>query len=1348
MFFGRKAVIVRGLDTLRTLRDQGVERMMVILGASGSGKSSFLRAGLWPRLERDDLNFLPLPVIRPERAVISGASGLVACLDVAFRVHNLPKSRAKIRTELKESGGLAQLLGELQELACSRLVSDTPLPTVVICVDQGEELLSAEGITEAEAFLTMLAETLRPARNGTLKVIDARRLTLAVIAIRSDSYERLQTEPNLQDIAPHLFNLAPIPQTEFKTIIEGPPARATAAGQKLVIQPALTERLLIDTEGPDALPLLAFTLERLFLEHSGDSEMNLDDYEELGGVRGSIEAAVEAAFLEHERIPTVPPGKAEREKLLRKAFVPWLAEVDPQTEERKRRVACWDELPTETHPLMERMIAARLLVKDRRKLVESKEEAVVVEVAHEALLRQWPSLAVWLNDDADALKALDAVRRASAEWVKNEKGEAWLVHTGERLTTEEDIKKRPDFHRLLGDNGTDYLQACRQHDDEARKEREAQTKRVARFQRRIAALLALIAIVLAGAGSWITMQSRAVGRQTSLVLATSAEKAKQNKMYDRALRYAIIGMQSTWLSPTVPEAEAELASAAHLSRLRAKLDGHKQSVLSAVFSADGQRVVTVSADKTALVWDATSGRQIVRLDGHDCSVLSASFSPDGQRVVTASQDNTARVWDVASGSLIARLDGNRDSFGSPSKFIGGTGPGAIISYSDGTQRKLDDSSKKHSLLLGYPSVSSAFFSPDGQRVVTAGGRAARVWDAINGIEISRLDGHDWEVLSAVFSPDGQRVVTASADKTTRVWDAASGKQITRLAGHEDWVRSAFFSPDGQRVVTASLDKTARVWDPVTGKEIARLSGHESGVRSAVFSPDGQRVVTASDDKTARVWDPATGKEIARLSGHEGVVRSAVFSPDGQRVVTASDDKTARVWDPTTGKEIARLSGHEGVVRSAVFSPDGQRVVTASYDKTARIWDAICDKTTARLCCHADMIKTAVFSPNGQWVVTASWDKTALIWDAATGKEVAQLEGHGDWVWSAFFSPAGGRVVTASQDGTARVWDPATGKEIACLSGHRSGVRSAVFSPNGQRVVTASWDKTARVWDPVTGKEIARLSGHEGVVRSAVFSPDGQRVVTASGDKTARVWDPATGKEIACLIGHEDVVRSAVFSSDGQRVVTASWDKTARVWDPATGKQISRLDGHEDYIWSAVFSPDGRQVVTASRDGTAQVWDTASGNLIARLDGHNDSVSSAIFSPDGQRVLTASEDKTTRVWDVTSRRQIAQFRGHKDKVYSAVFSPDGQRVVTASDDKTARVWDVNWLTQFHGYELVTAVCREKLTGASKLSVEDIRNSPMLRGRVGEDVCTNLPVLSRIWRVAAGFLSGERDEKIAE
>jgi WD40 repeat protein len=445
--------------------------------------------------------------------------------------------------------------------------------------------------------------------------------------------------------------------------------------------------------------------------------------------------------------------------------------------------------------------------------------------------------------------------------------------------------------------------------------------------------------------------------------------------------------------------------------------------------------------------------------------LFAAFSPDGSRIVTASKDNTARVWDAATGETIAVLSGHE---------------AAIV-------RLLPDFVKA--------------MKPDRTTSVT----------------------------SAAFSPDGSRIVTASNDETARVWDAATGKAIATLRGHEDWVISAAFSPDGSRIVTASEDKTARVWDAVKGTTIAVLAGHGKRIRSAAFSPDGARIVTAAEDNTARVWDAASGKSILVLSGHEpatGIlasiensVNSAAFSPDGARIVTASDDKTARVWDAVTGKAVAVLSGHAARLSYAAFSPDGSRIVTTSWDNTARVWDSASSRAIAVLR-HEDGVTSAAFSPDGSRIVTTSHDNTARVWDATTGNVVTTLRGHEEWLNSPAFSPDGSRVLTASGDRTTRIWDVATGHSIAVLAGHGKSVDFAAFSPDGSRIVTASRDSTARVWDSASGKAIAVLKGHDLWVHSAAFSPDGSRIVTASDDETARIWDAESGTTIAILSPHD------------------------------------------------------------------------------------------------------------------------------------------------------------------------------------------------------------------------------------
>jgi WD40 repeat protein len=600
--------------------------------------------------------------------------------------------------------------------------------------------------------------------------------------------------------------------------------------------------------------------------------------------------------------------------------------------------------------------------------------------------------------------------------------------------------------------------------------------------------------------------------------------------------------------PYTPEAlnvfqEARAADANVLA-----FTGHAFAVRTAVFSPDGRHIVTASMDKTARIWDAVTGRQIMVLSGHTDWVRSAAFSPDGRRVVTAAYDKTARIWDTETGQQITLLSGHTDR------------------------------------------LRSAAFSPDGRRVVTAAyDYTARIWDAATGQQSMVLNGHTNVVNSAAYSPDGGHIVTASGDQTARTWDAATGRQLMVLSGHTASINTAEFSPDGGRIVTASDDKTSRIWEAGTGRQLMMLSGHTTFEASAAFSSDGRRVVSASDDTTASIWDAATGRLIKRLSGHTNFVNSAGFSPDGRFVVTASDDKTARIWDGAAGAEIMLLNGHTGAVESAAYSPDGERIITASEDKSARIWDAAAGREVLALNGHAQAVNSAAFSADGRRAVTASFDKTARVWDAATGRLILTLSGHKQLVVCAAFSPDGRRIVTASTDMTARVWDAATGLQLVQLAGHSNSLNWIAFSPDGRRVVSASFDKTARIWDAATGRLIVVLRGHTQEVTSAAFSSDGRRVVTASNDRSARVWDAATGRQIMLLSGHTGLVNWAGFSPDGQVIMTASSDKTARIWDAATGQQLKVLM-HADIVESAGSSPDGQRIVTASDDRIARIWD--------------------------------------------------------------------------------------------------------------------------------------------------------------
>jgi hypothetical protein len=320
IFFGRDAPIVEALDRLRGLREAAAPRLLVILGASGSGKSSFLRAGLLPRLARDDRNFLPLPVIRPERDAIGGETGLVTALETALAAHGLTERRAAIRTAVSEGAAAVRpLLSRLVDQVFGRTLAtegQAPRPAVVLTIDQAEELFSADGAVEGETLLRLVRE---------LATADGPD-TIGVFTIRSDSYDRLETARALEGLGQQTLPLLPMPRGAYQTVIEGPPRRLIETGRRLMVEPRLTQGLLEDLErggGSDALPLLAFTLEQLYLDYGrGSGTLTLADYKDFGGIAGAIEAAVERALKAADADPRIPREREARLALLRRGFIP------------------------------------------------------------------------------------------------------------------------------------------------------------------------------------------------------------------------------------------------------------------------------------------------------------------------------------------------------------------------------------------------------------------------------------------------------------------------------------------------------------------------------------------------------------------------------------------------------------------------------------------------------------------------------------------------------------------------------------------------------------------------------------------------------------------------------------------------------------------------------------------------------------------------------------------------------------------------------------------------------------------------------------------------------------------
>jgi WD40 repeat protein len=1154
-FFGRDADRQRLLEILKGTC------FLAVLGASGSGKSSLVRAGLLPAVRAGALpqsERWEIVVFRPGGHPLETLAGCVARLG----------GGAAMQKTLDRLAADARTL----RLAVSAVFSDRPADDrALLVVDQFEEVftLCREEPERRAFFDNLLYAASTPEARATV-----------VLTMRADFYHRCGAYPELgQQVSAQQYLVSPMGREELRQAIEEP-----ARGVGLSFEAGLVATILDDVaEEPGGLPLLEHALLELWKCRRG-SMLTLEGYLESGGVHGAIAQRADDAFGALTR---------EQQELARRSFLR-LTQPGEGTEDTRRRVML-SELPGaagELDPVLRSLVDARLLTTSR------DADDVQVEVAHEALIRGWPRLREWIDEDRAGLRIHSRLTDAAREWNRLGRSDGELLRGG-RLA--EAVEWRRTNEEVLNDLERAFLAASR------RKELKSSVVRMLAVALLLAVAAAMALTVFAVRAKSEADRQQRIARSRGLAASAIAQLAVDPELS------VLLAREALRVEPTEQAADS-LRQALSEMHLRAVMRGHAGTVsLSgdrSAFSRDGRRVVTANEDRTAAIWDVATGKLIRRLRGHRGAVKAAVFSPEGTRVVTASADATAAIWDARSGVLVHRLRGHAK---------------------------------------GLTGVS---ISPDGTSIVTSSGdKTARIWDLSTGRVLQVLRGHRDRVVSAVFSPNGDAVLTASWDGTATIWDARSGTTIRELTGHADALADAAFSPDGRRIVTASWDGTARLWNRRKGTPRALLPGHQDGVETASFGPDGRFLVTVGG-KIARIWDAKTGEFVTTLQGHTDWVNDAAFSPDGTQVVTASNDGTANVWDAATGGLQRALRGHADAVTSAVFTIDGRRIVTASSDGTARVWDA--DTGTA-LRGHTDWVLATAFSPDGRRLSTASDDGTARIWDVRTGRALAVLRGHENVVSSVAFSQDGKRVVTASLDGTARIWDPMTEKVIRSFR-HPADeqVSRASLSPDGRRLVTATSADVARVWDTKTGKRLRALR-HANWVTDASFGSDGKLILTASVDRTAHVWDARTGRTVVVLRGHLGPVYSAAFSRNGRAAITASGDRTGRIWAVPSGKLLHVLRGHTARVYGAAFSADGRLAVTAG-DTTTRVWDARTGRQLAALRMHADVVNGVAFSPDSRLIASASDDRTARIYACRTCGSTSQLLALASKVLTRELKP--------------------------------------------------------------------------------------------
>jgi WD40 repeat protein len=1202
-FFGREDFVDSLESTLRA------HTFVAVVGPSGSGKSSAVRAGLVPRLRRsihgvvwEVVTFLPSD--RPLRAA---AAALLPLLE--------PDMSETDR--LSEIGKLAGLLEgntvTLGDVARRVLEKQSGTNRLLIIVDQWEELYTlCHNLNERRTFVGQVIHA-----SGQVEGISV------VLTLRGDFFgHALVYRPLADALQQAVVNLGPMTNEELKQCITRP---ADKIG--LTFEPGLVARILEDVQQePGSLPLLEFVLTLLWEARSGGRLLH-ETYEKMGGLRGAIASKADEIF------DLLSPKDRE---IARRIFLRLIRPGDG-TEDTSRRTLSSELGADEDKKVVRQLTGARLLVAGFEDALHQE----TIEIAHEALIRNWDRLKTWLNEDREFLLWRQRLRAAIAEWkrVGSDAGAllrgiplseaiGWLSRRANDLTADE----------------AEYIRTSREHQERERFVQE-------RLRRRVVLTLTM-------------------GLALSLVLAAGVGLLWRRTEHEREAALA-----------------RQLAAQAQIL-LEQRPQALEQSILLAAESLRRQP----SGEAAGTLSDALARarRRAFSFATANVSPGEASISPDGRYfagVGKEGDESAVIVWQTADGTSVDLLrPGVLKSERVSNLLWDDTGKMLAFAHGDQVEVREPEHPERAIGLPPHGRISVVALSSQGNIAATAADdERVRIWDLAapqHPLAIIQHSPTYPEVTAIRFSVDGHYLITAGRDGVARIWDwrVSTTSAIHSVEDHRS-LNLVAVSMDGQYLATGSWGGVTRLWEFRTGKELASIA-HDDVINMVMFSPDSRYLITCSDDNTVRILEVPTRRMHVTVR-HGDRVSAFSIDPDGRYLATASDDSTARLWDISTGKELARLVHTEPVI-SVAFAPGGT-LVSVTADNSVSQWDIGHDATPSHefgLTAEANPI---AFSTDSAYVAVASKNPTVAFEKTRdnivqvtsfSGKETVQRLRHESSVsWLAFTS--GGKVLVALSDrGQVRAWEVPAGLEVKRIDGVKS------ISPDGRYAIISGQDKIDRLVDISTQNEVAQLV-HDGDIdaRDIVFSSNGQYLAarvgesasarpillleTRGGKWVAKLEGPPTGAiKAVSPLGHYLIAAGVAGNTESAnlQVLFANGD-VREMAVPATKVKVT-------------ISNDDRYAAFTIDDGKVVVFTTWEWSAAAKFSPGGE-VKDIAFSADSAYMATAGADGVARIWSITSGSEVWR-KAFSGAVNRVTFSPDGQYFGATSADKTA--WVGKWRTQ--------------------------------------------------------------------
>ena len=1177
-FFGREDLVDSLIAALRSA-SPAEPRFLALVGASGSGKSSAMLAGLLPRLQAGALpgseSWIYLTPMIP---------GTRPLEMLARTIHPLMpgSTQAAIQSLLEES---SEALHHLSARLATR-----PEQRLVLVVDQCEELFS-QAVDEQErrrCVEALVAAATAP--KGRL---------LLLLTLRADFYDRPLRYPALGALL-HAHSRVVLPPTaaEVRRAIEGPAALPDVG---LSFDEDLVGDLLFDLRGQaGALPLLQFTLDQLFARRQ-DRRLTGAAYRALGGVRGALARHAEATYGalagEDQRLLAralflrlIDPGLTEQDTTRRRAPMTELVLPDPARTQRLRGVA-------------DAFIAARLLVAARPDTEPERGQDTTVEVSHEALIREWDRLGAWLHEARDDIRRQQVISADAAAWERHDQSTDHLYRGSVLLEAEIWAERNTPSAReasfLLAARAAHERQAAEEHDRQAEQlaltqQALAANKHAARRLRALVGVLALFLAVAAVLGMVAVRgaiqareaqrsaeaAARAVSAAHSILnehdLALSANLADQAAsqlptQYDLGLLLSVQAARTADTFTTQSTLLSALLAQPHPMSLPY---GQPGGVRALAYGPDGRILATGGDDHAIRLWNAATGQEIgAPLTGHTGTVTSVAFSPDGTLLASGSADQTVRLW-RRSG-----MNGRWAPFGAP-------------------------------LAGQQDQVRVAAFSPNGKLLASSSWDGSIwLWDLSGprprGAPLTTLAG---DIGALAFSPDGKTLATGGRDVTTiQIWDVADRRSLgAPLVGQGSNVEQLAFSPDGTLLASTGNDGTVRLWDirrrRVLGAPLTRGISPNS---TMAFSHDGTILALASGDHTT-LWDVATRRPIGTpLDTRDGDVYSVAFSPNGAVLATGDAGHKIELWDVAHGaapsNPLATPLSNPDPITSVATPRAGALLAAGDQTGHVRRWDMIRRQEVGVLSSGTSGILAVAFNPNGALLAAAADNGSIQIWDVTHRRSLgAPLDAPAGSLTSMAISPTGAILAAGYADGTIRLWDVARRRPLGgSLTSRNGGISALAFRPNGTILASGSLGGAVQFWDVASHRPRGTpLRGHAGAVLSLTFSPDGSLVASGGADQTVRLWDVALARSSgAPLLGHSDTVWSVAFSPDGNTLASGSADGTIRLWSVAYRRQIGPPLVSGSTVTGLAFNGAGTVLAAGSAYGPVWLWDMDVGSWI-------------------------------------------------------------------------------------------------------------------------------------------------------